>query len=91
MMLEAGEVEFIMRSQTLREAFEKGRERGIEQGAEKLLRDLFVKRIGRVLTAAEQEVLTERTQALGADPVSSAVLRLEGDALVEWLTRGGER
>jgi hypothetical protein len=94
-MLEAGEEAFIMRSKTLREAFEKGREQGreqgIEQGVEQLLRDLFVQRVGRVLTPAEQEALADRAHTLGADQVGSAVLRLEGDALVEWLTRGGER
>jgi hypothetical protein len=65
----------------LREAFEEGEAKGIE----KMLRELFVRRMGRELSAAEQEALAKRAGALGPNKLLGAGVMLEGDALAAWL------
>src|SRR6185369_10212598 len=49
-MLQTSEKDLIQVSRTLREAFEKGRQEGIEKGTEKMLRRIFMRRLGRALT-----------------------------------------
>src|SRR5262249_6808294 len=65
----------------VREAFEEGEEKGIE----KMLRKLFMRRMGRELSPTEQEALAQRAGALGPDHVQEVGITLEGDALAAWL------
>jgi hypothetical protein len=71
------------------EGQKQGREEGQKQGREEALRQLlgglFVRRVGRRPTTAEERSLVERAEALGANRVEDTVLDLERDALVRWL------
>lgn len=78
-------------SKTLRDAFEKGIEKGIEKGRreaiEDMLRRLFVRRLGRPLTAPERQALAARVAQNGesAELAEDRALSLEGEALAAWL------
>src|SRR4051794_38830610 len=48
----------------LRETFEEGERKGKLEGIEEMLRDLFMRRMGRELSSAEQEALAKRAGAL---------------------------
>jgi hypothetical protein len=67
-------------SKTLRDAYDRGQRKGIEQ----MLRGLFMSRLRRSLTADEQHALA--TQAT-RDPeqAQDKALSLEGEALAAWL------
>jgi hypothetical protein len=70
---------------TLREAFEKGEQQGLQKGMQKVLSGLFAERSGRAPTRDEREALVKRVDELGAEEALRALLRLHGDALSAWL------
>ena len=74
--------ETIMKSRTLREAFETGRRSVIEE----MLQRLLMRRMQRELTPDEQAALSSRAAMLDGEQ-ASAVLDLDADALKAWLFR----
>jgi hypothetical protein len=84
-MLDEVDQELLRLSPTLREAFEDGEQKGKREGIEGMLRALFMRRMGRALTADEQQALAKRAAALDPERAADALLELEGDALAAWL------
>jgi hypothetical protein len=84
-MLLASDPEVMELYPTLREAFDKGEQRG----EQKILRGLFAEQAGRAPTPDEQEALVKRAHELGAEAAVRALLKLHGDALAGWLLGNG--
>jgi hypothetical protein len=80
-MLQDEGMELIKASKTLRETFQKGEKKGIE----KMLRRLFLRRLGRPLTEEEQQALVARARVQDPEEVEDRALSLEGEALAAWL------
>lgn len=68
-----------------RDAEEKGVERGVGQGVERTMVQLFSRRLARALTRDERATLTARIVTLGVDRVGEVVLTDDADALARWL------
>jgi Putative restriction endonuclease len=67
------------------------REEGIEQGTSLLLLRQICRRLGRSLTAAEQEELRHRLATLGPESLGDVVLDLDAAALEAWLSTPQQR
>jgi len=80
-MVEQESQDLIKVSKTLREAFEKGRQEAID----KMLRRIFMRRLGRTLTEPEQQALARRVRSQDPEDVEDRALSLEGEALAAWL------
>ncbi|WP_437681087.1 hypothetical protein [Sorangium sp. So ce131] len=65
---------------------QKGEQQGKEQAIAELLGRLFARRVGRTPTRKEERAIVERAKAVGPGEVEDALLDLEGDALVRWLS-----
>ncbi|HSN96767.1 MAG TPA: hypothetical protein VLS89_00670, partial [Candidatus Nanopelagicales bacterium] len=89
MLVQQMDLESIMASETLRNAFEDGRAKGvtqgIEQGKEALLHTLLAHRLHRELTPEEQVSLSARLPSLDPEHAAAIVLDLSADALLAWL------
>jgi len=89
MIAEQLDMDVIMKSATLREAFERGceegKEKGVEKGIERLLRTLFERRVGRALTTPEQQALAVQARTQTGQAALDAALQFEGEALAAWL------
>jgi hypothetical protein len=96
-MLWDDEMELIRLSPTARDVFESGAKKGLKRGIEKgidegeklgierMLRGLFVRRLGRPLTEQEHEALIDRARVRDPEEVQFIALVLEGEALAAWL------
>jgi hypothetical protein len=96
-MLEGMDLELLLQSTTLREAFEEGEAKGEAKGKaegkaegkreviQEMLGSLLASRMGRELTPAEQEALAKRAAAIDPKRAVDTVFKLEGDALAAWL------
>jgi len=84
-MIQEEPTDLIQVSQTLRTAYERGRRDGIETGIEKMLRELFARRLHRALTAREQQALEARAK-IAPEEAQEKLLTLEGEALAAWLS-----
>ncbi len=62
----------------------EGLREGLREGLAPLLRQ-YQRKLGRELTAAEQETLLARLTIVGADRLGDVVLDLDGPALDRWL------
>jgi len=70
----------------LTEAEEKGQRLGREGAITELLGRLFARRVGRRPTNDEERSIVERARAVGPGEVEDALLDLEREALLRWLT-----
>lgn len=74
----------------LRKRDEKAREAGREEGREEAVSDLlgrlFARRVGRTPTKEETNAIVQRSKVLGEGEVEDALLELERDALLRWLS-----
>ena len=84
-MLESRSKDLIQVSKTLRDAFERGRREGKQEGIEQMLRRIFMRRLGRDLTEAEQQALATRVHTLDPGDVQDRAFTLEGENLAAWL------
>ncbi|WP_437668858.1 hypothetical protein [Sorangium sp. So ce131] len=85
---------YLIRNLILHEARKEGRREGrqeMETEIAELLGRLFARRIGRPPTTEEERAIVERTRAIGPVKVEDALLDLEGDALVRWLSEPVQR
>jgi hypothetical protein len=80
-LLSDGSEDFDYTTPFLREAFDRGRYDMLER----MLRGLFVHRLGRQLTVPEQQALSARVRTDDPFEVQDRALDLEGDALAAWL------
>ena len=80
-MMNTTDPDLLQKSRVLREAYENGEQHGIE----KLLRAIFMQRLGRALTEREQQALATRAHAVDPAQLASRTLSLDGEALVGWL------
>jgi hypothetical protein len=85
--------DFMQTTQFSLEAFEQqlrdeGVSQGISQGSARVTARLIERRIGRTLTSAEHQHLSDAITAEGAERVADLVLDLSPDALAHWVTRG---
>jgi len=71
-------------SKLVRRWREDGRKEGIEVGLSAVVR-MIERKVGRLLTAQEREVLYARAGTDGAERVGDVVLDLDGPALAAWL------
>ncbi len=83
-MIQEEPTDLINVSRTLRTAYERGQRDGMETAIEKMLRELFAKRLHRALTAGEQQSLDARARS-APDEAQEKLLALEGEALAAWL------
>jgi flagellar biosynthesis/type III secretory pathway protein FliH len=70
----------------LEQGLEMGEQRGVEKTVAALLGRLFARRVGRRPTTEEERAIVERADALGDAEVEDALLDLERDALLRWLS-----
>ena len=75
-------MDLITVSKTLRDAYDRGGAR--HERAQKMLRELFAKRLHRALTAREEEALDARAGSAPGE-AQDKPLALEGEALAAWL------
>ncbi|XXX80045.1 hypothetical protein WMF30_14850 [Sorangium sp. So ce134] len=75
----------ILASETLREVFEQGIEKGRRQGIEEVLRGVLARRLRRELSAAEQAAVADRASTLDDPIAAAAVFELDTEALLAWL------
>lgn len=85
MIVETLSMDEVMKSKTLREAFEHGCAEGVEQ----TLRSLFERRVGRPLTPAEQQAVATQARTGEGQAALDVALRLEGEVLAAWLLQPG--
>lgn len=89
MLVQEMDLESIMASETLRNAYQdgeaKGLLKGVEQCKEVMLRTLLARRLHRELTPEEQGLLSTRLPTLDPEHAASVVLDLSADALLAWL------
>jgi flagellar biosynthesis/type III secretory pathway protein FliH len=78
--------ELTMQNWFYREGLKEGLEKGLEKGQQKPLVYQFERRLGRPLTRAERQRLTERLREQGAKRVADVVLDLSPQKLLAWLT-----
>jgi hypothetical protein len=72
-------------SRTLQEAFAAGEKKGHRRAIRSMLHRLFLRRLGRPLTEAEEKALANRARKQDPEEVEDRALSLEGEALAAWL------
>ena len=84
--------EVVMESWVYKQGKEKGLEQGLEQGLEKgiakglgPLAHQFERRLARLLTSAEREVLVRRLDTFGSERLGDLVIDESPEALAAWL------
>jgi hypothetical protein len=71
--------------QGIQQGIQQGEQQGEQRGKLEPLRRLFTRRLGRALTASEEQRLSERVATEGVEGASDAVLDLDAAALARWL------
>ncbi|MEZ4410265.1 MAG: Uma2 family endonuclease [Polyangiales bacterium] len=75
----------------IKEGREQGREQGREEGREEVFALLCAQKLGRELSDVERGSLREKVATLGAGSVGEAVMGLNVDALVAWVSAPSAR